>query len=321
MTERPKVMVALSLDEDALKRLGEVADFDIVEDYSIRTKEGLLKIIDNYDGSIVGLPPFDREVLDKTHRLKVISRHGVGYDSVDIKAANEKGIVVTITPANAVSVAEIAFGLILAVARKIPQAHFYVKEKQWSRRASRTSLNGVELSGKTLGIIGLGRIGSRVAKIGKGFDMKLLYCDIVRKRKMEKELPIERRSLNQLLAESDFVSVHVPLTDETRGMIGENELKTMKRDAVLINTARGPIVDERALHHALKEKWIAATGLDVFEQEPINQDNPLLELDNVVFTPHVAGSTAEARSRCAMMAVENTIKVLQGKETKNAVTS
>ena len=238
MTERPKVMVALSLDEDSLKRLREVADVDIVEDYSIRTKEGLLKVIDNYDGAIVGLPPFDREVINKTHRLKVISRHGVGYDSIDIKAANEKGIVVTITPANAASVAEIAFGLMIAVARKIPQAHFYVKDKQWSRRASRTGLTGVELSGKTLGILGLGRIGSRVAKIGKGFDMKLLYCDIVRKRKMEKELPIEYRSFSELLAESDFVSVHVPLSDETRGMIGEKEFKMMKKDAILINTAR-----------------------------------------------------------------------------------
>ena len=320
MTERPKVMVALSLDEDALKRLREVADVDIVPDDSIRTKEGLLKVIDNYDGAIVGLPPFDREVISKTHRLKVISRHGVGYDSVDVKAANEKGIVVTITPANAASVAEIAFGLMIAVARKIPEAHFYVKDKLWSRRASRTNLTGVELSGKTLGILGLGRIGSRVAKIGKGFDMKLVYYDIVRKRKLEKELPIECRSLDQLLAESDFVSVHVPLTDETRCMIGE-ELKTMKRDAILINTARGPIVDEQALYHALKEKWITAAGLDVFKEEPINQDNPLLELDNVVFTPHVAGSTNEARRRCAMMAVENTVRVLQGKKPENAVTS
>jgi glyoxylate reductase len=151
--------------------------------------------------------------------------------------------------------------------------------------------------------------------------MKLVYYDIVRKRKLEKELPIECRSLDQLLAESDFVSVHVPLTDETRGMIGEKELKTMKRDAILINTARGPIVDEKALYHALKEKWIAAAGLDVFKEEPINQDNPLLELDNVVFTPHVAGSTNEARRRCAMMAVENTVRVLQGKKPENAVTS
>ncbi|MCJ7759550.1 hydroxyacid dehydrogenase [Candidatus Bathyarchaeota archaeon] len=321
MTERPKVMVALSLDEDALKRLREVADVDIVPDDSIRTKEGLLKVIDNYDGAIVGLPPFDREVINKAHRLKVISRHGVGYDSIDVRAANEKGIVVTITPANAASVAEIAFGLMIAVARKIPEAHFYIKDKRWSRRASRTNLTGVELSGKTLGILGLGRIGSRVAKIGKGFDMKLGYYDIVRKRKLEKELPIERRSLDQLLSESDFVSVHVPLTDETRGMIGGKELKTMKRDAILINTARGPIVDEQALYHALKEKWIAAAGLDVFKEEPINQDNPLLELDNVVFTPHVAGSTNEARRRCAMMAVENTIRVLQGKKPENAVTS
>ena len=319
MTERPKVMVALSLDEDALKRLREVADVDIVPEDSIRTKEGLLKVVDNYDGAIVALPPFDREVIQRTHRLKVISRHGVGYDSIDVKAANEKGIVVTITPANAASVAEIAFGLMIAVARKIPQAHFYVKNRQWSQRASRMSLTGVELSGKTLGILGLGRIGSMVAKIGKGFDMELIYSDIVRKRKLEKELPIESCSLDELLAESDFFSVHVPLTDETRGMISERELKTMKKNAVIINTARGPIIDEKALIHALKEKWIAAAGLDVFNEEPINQDNPLLELDNVVFTPHVAGSTTEARRRCAMMAVENTIKVLQGKKTENAV--
>jgi glyoxylate reductase len=317
---RPKVLVAITLNEDALKRLREVADVDVVEEDSIRTKEGLLKVISNYEGAIVALPPFDSEVINKAQKLKIISRHGVGYDSIDVKAAREKGIHVTVTPGNSESVAEIAFGLILAVAREIPQAHSYVKDKRWRERADRMTFVGVELSGKTLGLIGLGRIGSLVAKIGRGFNMKLLYYDVVRNRKLEKELPIEYRSLSQLLTESDFVSIHVPLTNETRGLIGEKELKMMKRNAILVNTARGPIVNEKALYNALKDKWIAAAGLDVFEEEPINQESPLLELDNIVFTPHIAGSTREARRRCAMMAVENTIQVLQGKTPQNTVT-
>jgi glyoxylate reductase len=190
----------------------------------------------------------------------------------------------------------------------------------WRKRADRSAFMGVDVFGKNLGLIGLGRIGSIVAKRGRGFDMNVLYYDIIRNRRLEEEHVAEYRPLNQLLAEADFISIHTPLTEETRGLVGEKELKEMKKTAILVNTSRGPVIDEKALYRALKEGWIAAAGLDVFEEEPTSPDNPLLTLDNVVLTPHIAGSTWECRRRCAMMAVENTIRVLKGEKPLYSVT-
>jgi len=320
LSDRPRVLVGVTLHEDAMERLKDFADVDVVEESAIQTKDGLLKVIGKYEGAIVALPPFDKEVITKAEKLKVISRHGVGYDNVDVKAAAERGIYVTITPALSETVADMAFALLLATARMVPQAHTYVKNGLWKQRADRRAFMGVDIFGKILGIVGLGRIGSIVAKRGKGFDVKVLYYDVIRNRKLEEELGLEYRPLNQLLAESDFISIHVFLNEETRGLIGEEELKAMKRSAILVNTSRGPVVDEKALHRALKEKWIAAAGLDVFEDEPISPDNPLLTLDNVVLTPHIAGSTKECRRRCSLLAVENTIRVLKGEKPLYPVT-
>jgi len=258
------------------------------------------------------VPPFDGEVIAKARRLKIISRRGVGYDNVDVRAAKERGIAVTITPANAVTVADMAFALLLTAARRVIQAHSFVKNRQWKPSADRDAFLGVDVGGKTLGIIGLGRVGSLVAKRGKGFDMKVLYYDVIRNTKLETELPVQYCPLKQLLAEADFVSLHVFLSAETKGLIGEEELRIMKKQAILVNTSRGPVIDEKALYRALKENWIAFSGLDVFEDEPIKPDNPLLDLENVVLTPHIAGTTEECRRRCSMLAVENTIRVLKG---------
>jgi len=320
LTEKPKVLVGVTIHEDAMKRLKEVADVDVVDESVIQTKDGLLQIIESYEGAIVALPPFDREVITKARKLKVISRHGVGYDNVDVEAAKEKGIYVTITPANSLTVADMAFTLLLSAARKVPQAHVYVKNGLWKKRADRSLFMGVDAFGKTLGLIGLGRIGSIMAKRGKGFDMNIIYHDIVRKRRLEEELGLAYRPLDQIFPEADFISVHVPLTAETKGLIGEEELKAMKKSAILVNTSRGTIVDEKALYRALKEGWIAAAGLDVFEDEPIKADSPLLTLDNIILTPHIAGSTWECRRRCAMMAVENTIQALKGEKPIYSVT-
>ena len=320
MSERPKVLVAVTLHEDAMKRLKEVADVDEVKESVIQKKERLLKVIGKYDGAIVALPPFDREVISKAKRLKIISRHGVGYESIDIRAAKELGIYVTITPALSETVADMAFALILGAARMLPQAHMFVRMGKWKERSERSLFTGMDVFGKTLGIIGLGRIGSIVAKRGKGFDMKVLYHDVVRNKKAEEALGLEYRSMPQLLVEADFVTIHTPLTEETKGLIGEKELKSMKKSAILVNTSRGPVVDEKALYRALREDWIAGAGLDVFEDEPINPDSPLLTLDNVVFAPHIAGTTKECRRRCALLAVENTIRVLKGEKPLYPVT-
>jgi glyoxylate reductase len=320
LNKKPKVLVGVAIHEEALKRLKDVADVDVMDESAIQTKDRLLKIIEDYEGAIVALPPFDREVIAHAKKLKVISRHGVGYDNVDVKAAKERGICVTITPALSETVADMAFTLLLSTARRIPQAHIYIKNGLWRKRAERSAFMGVDVFGKTLGLIGLGRIGSIVAKRGRGFDMNVLYYDIIRNRKLEEEQVVEYRPFSQLLAEADFISIHTPLTEETRGLISEKEFKTMKKSAIIVNTSRGPVIDERALYRALKEGWIAAAGLDVFEEEPTSPDNPLLTLDNVVLTPHIAGSTWECRRRCAMMAVENTMRVLRGEKPLYSVT-
>lgn len=311
MARRPKVLVGTAVDEDAVKPLRELADVDFVKEASIQTKEGLMRIIGDYDAAIVAVPPFDREVLSMAPRLRVISRVGVGFDTVDVRAAVERGIRVAITPVLSETVAETTFALMLAAARKIPQAHIYVTGGRWRKRTERDLFMGVDLFRKVLGIIGLGRIGSVVAKRGRAFEMTVLYYDMVRRPELEAE-GVGYRKLDGLLAEADFLSVNVPLTGETTGMIGERELRLMKKTAILVNTSRGAVIDEKALCVALKEGWIAAAALDVFEEEPISPDSPLLTLDNVVLTPHIGGATVECRRRCIAMAVENTVRVLKG---------
>jgi D-3-phosphoglycerate dehydrogenase len=320
---KPEVLCSMRISDEAQKKLEEVAEVETrftVEFLS--SKEELLKVIDLFDGVIIAASePFDREVINAGKRLKVISRVGVGYDNVDVKAAVERGIYVTVTPVNAETVADTAFGLIFAVARKIPQAHLFVKDGEWSSGKPVVSFMGFDVFGKTMGIIGLGRIGSVMAKRARGFDMPVLYYDMVRNKRLEKDLGIKFVSLEDLLLKADIVTIHVPLNEKTRGMIGEEQLKTMKRTAILINTARGPIVDEATLCKALKEGWIAGAGLDVFAHEPVNAGNPLLTLENTVYLPHLGSATFECRKRMYMMGVENTIRVLGGEKPLHYVTS
>lgn len=318
-TRRPKVLVGVRLHEDAMARLREVVEVTEVEEAVLQEKAELLQIIGEYDGAIIVLPPFDRDVIARATRLKVISRRGVGCDNVDLRAAAARGIRVTITPALSETVADMAFALILTTARAIPQAHTFVKTGRWRRRSDRNVFMGTDVFGKTLGIIGLGRIGSCVARRGVGFDMETIYYDVQRNPDAEHRLGIAYRPLGHLLSEADIVTLHVPLTEGTRGLLGPEELKRMKPTAILVNTSRGPVVDAKALHRALREKWIAAAGLDVFEDEPVRPDDPLLTCDNVVLTPHMASATRDCRRRCALLAVENTLRVLRGEEPRYAV--
>jgi glyoxylate reductase len=310
--KKPRVLVGITLHAEAMRQLQTVAEVDVQDRTRLQDKAYLQSIISAYDGVIVALPPLDREVLQQASKLKVISRRGVGYDNVDVQAATEQGIYVTITPVLSGTVADLAFALLLAAARWVPHAHHLVASREWQTRVDRDRYIGVDVFGKTLGIIGLGRIGSEMAKRARGFEMPLLYYDLVRNQALEKELEIQFQPLNHVLAAADFISIHVPLTAQTRGLLGEPEFKLMKRTAIVINTARGPIIDEDVLYTALHEKWIAGAGLDVFDDEPIHRDNPLLALDNVVVTPHIAGATSECRRRSASAAVENVIGVLNG---------
>lgn len=279
------------------------------------TRAELLKFVKGADVVLSLLSDdMDGRVMDAAGpQLKLIANYAVGYDNIHLDAAKKRGICVTNTAgASNESVAEFAVAVMFAAAKHLPQAHDFVefgKYKGWNP----TLFIGEELLGRTVGIVGLGRIGAEVARITKnGLRMEVLYHDAVRNEKAEKELGLKFVPLATLLKKSDFISLHVPLLPTTRHMIGAKELKMMKKNAVLINTARGPVVDEKALVQALKKKQIGAAALDVFEFEP-KLSAGLAKLPNVVLSPHIASATEETRNRMAILAAQNVIAVLSSK--------
>jgi D-3-phosphoglycerate dehydrogenase len=249
-------------------------------------------------------------VLDAAKQLKVIGRCGVGLDNIDLKAAGARGIPVVYTPgANAQTVADLTLGLMLALARKIPQADRMTRGGQWKR------IMGNDVWGKTLGIFGLGQIGFNVARRAKGFDMKIIAYDLFENLPLAEELGIEYKSKAAILGEADFISLHLPLNPETLGFISDGDLRAMKKSAILVNTSRGGIVDEKALYLALKEGTIAGAALDVFEHEPPGK-TPLVELDNFIGCPHIGGVTTEAIDRIGMTVARDIVAVLKGQTPK-----
>jgi len=308
-----KVVVTAPIHEDGVKLLEKEAEVFIFP--KPPGEEELKKAIADADALLVtmNVENINRDVICSAPKLKIIARHGVGYDNVDVKAASERGIWVTTAPVLNETVADQAFALLLTLAKKTCEASHFVKSKRWTVRDP-FIFQGVDVWGKTLGIIGLGRIGSTIAERAKGFKMKILYTDVVRKSDLEEKMGVEYRPLEELLKEADFVIISCSLTEQTRGLIGERELKMMKKTAYLINVARGPIVDHNALVKALKEKWIAGAGLDVFYKEPLPLDDPILELDNVILTPHIASNTVENRKRLAVTAAQEILRVLHGEQ-------
>ena len=260
----------------------------------------------------------DAEAMDADPQLKAIANYGVGYDNIDVEAATARGIAVTNTPGVLTdATADLAWALLFAAARRIAEGDRMVragKFKGWSP----TTMLGQDVQGKTLGVVGAGRIGTAFALKSRGFGMKVLYFARQRNEVLEKELGAKKAALDELLKVADFVSLHMPLNAETRHLIGERELMMMKRTAVLVNTARGPVVDEKALAAALKEKWIFAAGLDVYENEP-EVEKALLSLDNVVLAPHIGSATVETRNKMASMAAVNIIEALEGRVPPNCV--
>lgn len=262
-------------------------------------EEELVKAIKGVHGLIVRSKPLvTRRVIEAADGLLVIGRAGVGVDNIDVEAARARGVEILTSPEAATqSVAELTMGLILAVARKIAFCDRKIRAGEWPKKHA----VGVELWGKTLGVIGAGRIGLAVARIAKfGFNMNVVYYDVARNKKIEEEVGARYVSLEDLLREADVVTIHVPLTEQTKYLINEEKLKLMKRTAILINTSRGTVVDTKALIRALKEGWIAGAGLDVFEKEPLPPNHPLLELENVVLTAHIGASTEEAQERAGV---------------------
>lgn len=312
---KPKVYVTRIIPEPGLEILRKYVDVELHESKEWPpSREKLIEKVKDKDGLLCLLTDkIDAEVMDAAPNLKVVSTYSVGFDHIDIEAATKRGIYVTHTPGVLTdAVAEFTVGLLLAITRRIVEADAVVKNGKWDKPWNPFFLTGPELKGKTLGIIGLGRIGRAVAKKVKGFEMRVIYYDVYRNEKAEKELGVEYVDLETLLKTSDFISLHVPLLKETYHMIGEKELKLMKPTAFLINTARGAVVDTDALVKALKEGWIAGAALDVFEQEPLPPDHPLTKLDNVILAPHIASATIEARQRMAELAANNLVAVLKG---------
>lgn len=267
----------------------------------------ILGLLNGVDGYIAGLDYITAEVIEKAPAsLKVISRYGIGVDRVDLDAARKKGICVTNTPGtNAIAVCELAFGLMLCLARAIPRLDNAVKNGEWPRNS------GTELKGKTLGIIGLGAIGKNLAVRAKAFEMQVIAYDPYFDSEYAKQRDVVQKSLEEIFAQSDFISLHLPLTNDTRHIIDKKAIDSMKPGVFLINTARGGLIDEEAAAQALQSGKVGGIGLDVYEVEPVT-DSPLLGLENVVMTPHTGAHTNEAVAAMGIMAVQNIIAVLEG---------
>ncbi len=317
---KKRILVTGRLPQDIMTDLAKKHEADInIEDKpfarekfleGIRDKEGLLSMITD---------TVDEEALDRADHLKMIAQFGVGYNNIDVAAATRLGIPVSNTPGVLTdATAELAFALILAISRRLVEGDRMTREGRFRCWAPMLFL-GREVTGKTLGVIGMGKIGKAVAQRARCFHMPVLYHNRKRMSESEeKELMAKYVDMKTLLSQSDFISLHVPLTKETRHLIGNKELSLMKPTAYLINASRGPVVDEMALLQALKKKKIGGAGLDVYENEPALTPG-LAELDNVILLPHVGSGTLETRYRMASMAVENLIAGLSGKVPPNIV--
>ncbi|MCX5714345.1 MAG: phosphoglycerate dehydrogenase [Candidatus Omnitrophica bacterium] len=310
-----RILVSDPLSEEGLKILREVKEFEVEVQTELKP-EALKQIIKDYDALIVrSATKVTKDIIESAVKLKAIGRAGVGLDNVDLDAATQKGIIVMNTPAgNTISTAEHTMSMILALSRNIAQANASTKKGEWKR----SKFMGVELYGKTLGIVGLGRIGTEVAKRAGSFGMKVLAFDPFLSREAAKSLGIEAVELKELFSRADYITVHTPLTDETKHMISTNEFALMKKGVRLINCARGGIIDELALINAIKEGKVAGAAMDVFEKEPIAPESELLKLDNVVITPHLGASTEEAQVNVAVEVAEIVRDCLLGRGIRNA---
>ncbi len=310
----PRAYVTRRIADQALALIQAHAEVEVwPEAEAAVPREEILAHVRDADGLLSLLTDrIDAEVMEAGPRLRVISNFAVGVDNVDVAAATARRILVCSTPGVLTeTTADLTWAVLLAAARRIPEAERYLRDGRW-RAWSPQLMLGQDVHGATLGIIGFGRIGQAVARRAQGFAMRVLYHDPERKPELEAALGAQYVDLGTLLRQSDFVCIHTPLTEQTRGLIGRAELAKMKPTAILINTARGPVVDQGALAEALRERRLAGAGLDVFAEEPLPMDDPLLALDNVVLLPHIGSASVATRTRMAMMAAENLIAGMNG---------
>ncbi len=313
-----KIFIAQPIQPVAVDILKKVAEVRSNPEGRPLSRQEFLRNIPDVDAVILPwhTDVMDREAIGIASHLQVIGRHGVGYDNIDLEAATERGIYVTFTPVLAPTMADTTFALLMAAARRIPQADQFVKAGHWTIGGEWVPWKflGLDLHHKTLGIIGCGRVGAGVARRAHGFDMRILYHDEEERPDVEADTGAKKASLEKLLRESDFVSVTCALNEQTRGLLGARQFAIMKPTAVLVNTARGPVLDQAALVEALKTGRIAAAGLDVFVEEPIPPGDPLLGLENVVVLPHIGSATQEMRCKMGVTVAEDVVRVLTGKE-------
>ena len=311
---KPRVYVTRQIFPDALDLIEKFAELELWPDDEPPSPEQLMEAMSNVDGAIINvMDRIDAPLLDAAPKLRVLSQVAAGLDNIDIPAATKRDIMVGYTPGVlAKSTADLAFALLLAVARRVVESDRWVREGNWKISHHPMFWLGSEVNGSTLGILGLGGIGLEMAKRGLGFDMKVLYHSRTRKRDLEKEYGLKYASFKRILTESDFLSIHVPLTPQTNHFIDEKQLRMMKPSSILVNLSRGPVVDTDALHQALTNGTIAGAGLDVFDPEPVPTDHPILGLDNVVVLPHIGSASNRSRRDMHLLAARNLVAGLNG---------
>ena len=310
---KPRVYVTRIIPDQGLNLVREFCDATIWQDELPPPREVILRETRDADGLLSLLTdPVDGALMDACPRLRVVSNFAVGFDNLDVPAATERGIVMGNTPGVLTeTTADFAFALLMAAARRIVEGVEYVRADRWKTWGPML-LMGHDIHGATLGLVGLGRIGAEMARRASGFSMPILYYDVFRREDLEQSLGIEYAPLDEVLSRADFVSIHTPLTPETRHLMNAERFATMKRDAILINTSRGPVVDTEALVEALRSGEIGGAALDVTEPEPLPADHPLVHMPNCIIAPHIASASKATRGQMAEIAARNLIAGLKG---------
>jgi lactate dehydrogenase-like 2-hydroxyacid dehydrogenase len=314
-----KIFVTRNLPEKGMNLLRNYHEIEVNPHNRVLKKEEIIQGVKGKDGLICLLTDnIDKDIILSEPKLKMIANYAVGYNNIDIETATKNKIPVSNTPGILTdTTAEMAWALVFATSRRIVEADKFTRKgmfKGWDPML----MHGLDITGKTLGVIGTGRIGTAFALKSKGFNMNVLYTDHHRNIILENQINAKKVELKELLKKSDIISIHVPLIDSTHHLISEKELKMMKETSILINTSRGPVVDEKALIKALEKKWIFSSGLDVYENEP-NVPGRLIKLNNVVLQPHSASATIQTRTNMALIVAENMIEGLKGKIPPNCV--
>ena len=310
---QPKIYITRRIPESGIKLLQESCDVEIWDSDDVVPRDVFLKAVADKDAVLCLLTEkIDAETMDVAKSVKIFANMAVGFDNIDVEECTKRGVMASNTPGVLTgTTADFAFTLLMAAARRIREGHEFIQAGKWETWGP-LLLMGQDIHHATLGLIGLGRIGTEMARRGQGFSMRVLYNDVVRREDLEQELGLEYADFDTVLQESDFVSMHVPYMPATHHLISTEQLAMMKQTAVLINTARGPIVDPQALYTALKSGEIWAAGLDVTDPEPIPMDDPLLTLDNCLIAPHIASASFNTRSDMSELAANNILAALSG---------